>query len=278
VVKCVVNGVSNTYDYNGNTYRRRSHAEAEVGAIIATAATTLLYEALPSFSNPFLKQMTKEHKNNSLYKDSFIKAVKDSGLKEKGLKLVHTELSPYEMSIPAKDVINYDVKRGLNAFFNPGTKEIVLNCDKASISGFHELGHAMNNMSGRFGKILQKLRAPGYALAGLMGTVALFTRPKPKDAPRNAFDWVQDHAAGLAVLGMLPTVAEEALASHKGIKMAKSVGMSEDVIKNLKKFYGKALLSYAGYAFVTGLSVYAVSKIMEIFTRPEKIESRRNYY
>jgi hypothetical protein len=72
-------------------------------------------------------------------------------------------------------------------------------------------------------------------------------------------------------MGMLPTVAEEALASYKGIKMAKQGGLSNKLVKNLKKFYGKALLSYAGYALVTGLSVFAASKITEILTRPKKI-------
>ena len=54
--------------------------------------------------------------------------------------------------------------------------------------------------------------------------------------------------------------------------MAKKAGLGETAVKNLKKFYGKALLSYAGYALVTGLSVFAASKIMDKFTRPKKVE------
>ena len=106
-----------------------------------------------------------------------------------------------------------------------------------------------------------------------MGTVALFTRPKPKDAPRNTWDWVQDNCTAIAVAGMLPTVAEEALASYKGVKAAKQAGLADKLVKNLRKFYGKALLSYLGHAAVTGLSVYAMSKIMETFTRPKKINN-----
>lgn len=268
----------NTYDYNGSTYRRRTREEIEAGALVATVASAIIYKALPPFSNPFLRQMTKEHANNHLYADSFIKAVEKSGLHEKGLKIIHTDFAPYELNLPKEKIVNYDVKKGLNAFFNPETKEIVLNLNKASISGYHELGHALNNMSGKFGKFLQKLRGPGYALAGLMGTLALFSRPKPKDAPRNALDWVQDNCAVIAVAGMLPTVAEEALASYKGIKMAKTVGLSDALVKNLRKFYGKALLSYAGYAAITGLSVYVMSKIMDIFSRPQKLNHRNDYY
>ena len=247
----------NTSDYY---YVPRSKESAELGALVATAATGLIYKALPSFSNPFLKQMKKEHANNHIYRDVFIKAVEKTGLKEKGLKIIH-DMNP-----------STDVGKGLNAYFSPQTKNIVLNMEKASISGFHELGHAMNNMKGGLGKILQKLRGPGYAIAGLMGSIALFSRTKPKEAKRNLQDVVQDNCGKIAFAAMLPTVIEETMASYKGVKMAKEAGLGEAAVKNLKKFYGKALLSYGGYALVTGLAVFAASKIMEAFTRPKKVE------
>lgn len=274
----MVNSLHNTFDYNGNTYKKRTYSEERAGVFLATTVSALLYAALPSFSNPFLKQMTKEHANNHLYRDSFIKAVEKSGLTEKGLTISHMDLASYERNLPKSKIPNYDVKMGLNAFFRPDTKEIALNLDKASISGFHELGHAMNNMSGKFGKILQKLRKPGYVIAGLMGTLAFSSRLRPKESRRDLNSWILDHCASIAVVGMLPTVLEEALASYNGIKMAKTVGLSEPLVKNLKKFYGKALLSYAGYAAVTGLSVYAISKIMEVFTRPKKITTNYERY
>ena len=250
-------------DVNNNSqnyyYQKRDPLASEAGLIIASAATGLIYKALPSFSNPFLKQMVREHGNNHIYKDVFKKAMDLSGLKEKGLKLIHT-------SNPATDY-----GKGLNACFRPDTKQIILNENLASISGFHELGHAMNNMKGGFGKILQKLRGPGMAIAGLMGSIALFSRNKPKDADRNIMDIIQDNCGKIAFISMLPTVAEESLASIRGIKMAKKAGLGETSVKNLKKFYGKALLSYAGYAAVTGFAVFVGSKIMEHFTRPKKI-------
>lgn len=240
-------------------YKPRSQESAEIGWLLASVASGLVYKLLPSFSNPFLKQMGKEHANNHLYKDAFIKAVEGSDLVQKGLKKIHvSDLS--------------DIGKGFNACFVPATKEIRLNQNLASISGFHELGHAMNNMKPGIGKILQKLRGPGYTIAGLMGTVALFSRSKPKDAKRNPLDIVQDNCGKIAFAAMLPTVIEESMASYKGIQAAKKAGLSEPIINNLKKFYGKALLSYVGYALVTGVSVFAASKIMEKFTRPKKVE------
>ena len=241
-------------------YKRKNPALAEVGWLAASLATGLIYKLLPSFSNPFLKQMTKEHSKNHIYSDVFQKAYENSKLKEKGLRIVH-DTNPLS-----------DVGKGLNAYFSPSKKEIVLNRKLASISGFHELGHAMNYMNGGFGRFLQKLRGPGYALAGFMGTVALFSRDKAKGEKRNLKDIIVDNAHVIAFASMLPTVLEEGLASVKGIKAAKKAGLDSVHLKNLKKFYGKALLSYGGYAFVTGLSVFAAGKIMDKFTRPQKIE------
>ena len=98
------------YDYNGNTYAKRSEAQAYLGFITASAASALLYKALPSFSNPFLKQISKEHANNHLYKDVFQKAVELSGLEEKGLQVHNMFLNSYEATLPKEKVANYDVK------------------------------------------------------------------------------------------------------------------------------------------------------------------------
>ena len=246
---------------NGNNYRyvRRSSEEAELGYILATAASAAVLKALPSFSNPFEKQITKEWANNHLYKDIFVKSVAKSGLTDKGLKI-------------ANIWGNSDIGRGLNACYNSAERVISLNLDKTSIAGFHELGHAMNHLNSKVGKFLQKLRGPGYALVGLMGTIAVLGRNKPKGADRNLFDWVQDNCGKIAFAAMLPTVVEEALASHKGIKLAKQAGLSDALVKNLKKFYGKALMSYGGYALLAGVSTFVASKITEMFTRPRKVE------
>ena len=261
--------------YNQPRYRQRSQAEAEIGFWAASLATGLLYKALPSFSNPFLNQVKKEHNNNHLYKDVFERSVHNSGLAEKGLRFLNTQPSPadnFKIKNGMREAVEHlDIKEGLNACYIPDAKVVMLNADKATISGFHELGHAMNHLNSKFGRFLQKLRKPGYAIAGLMGTIALISRKKPEGEKRNALDFVQDNCGKIAFLSLMPTVIEEAMASHKGIKLAKENGLSEALVKNLKKFYGKALLSYGGYALVTGLAVFVASKITEIFTRPQRI-------
>ena len=258
----MVSNISSNYYYktSDESYVRPSRESAELGYVLATAATALVYKALPSFSNPFLKQMSKEHANNHIYKDVFAKAVENSGLKKMGLSIVK-ETNPAT-----------EIGKGLNACYIPDLKIIKLNPYKASISGFHELGHAVNHLKGGIGKFLQKLRRPGYAIAGLMSYFALFSRDKAKGEKRNIKDYIQDNCGKIAFIAMLPTVLEESLASHRGVKLAKEAGLEASAVKNLKKFYGKALLSYGGYALVTGVAVYVASKITEMFTRPKKIQ------
>ena len=72
---------------------------------------------------------------------------------------------------------------------------------------------------------------------------------------------------------MLPTVFEEGMASYKGLKLAKKTGLAAPLIKNMKKLYGKALLTYIGHATATGLAVGAANIIMDKFTRPKKVEN-----
>lgn len=254
-----------------------SSADAEKGFWIASAASGAIMATLPYFSKPFIKQMKSEVANNQQYKDTFIRAFNSSGLKENGVIIQNTIFSQEDLkklgTALEKEIVHKDIKAGLNACYVPATKAIMLNTDKAAISAFHEAGHALNNLQSKWGNILQKFRYPGYVIAGLMGTVALFTRKKPKEDDNGIMDFVQNNCGKIAFAALLPTAAEEALASYKGIKLARAGGLGEAAIKNLKKFYGKALMSYVGYAVATGLSVGVASKIMDYYTRPKKVES-----
>ncbi|MCQ2739917.1 MAG: hypothetical protein MJ237_06790 [bacterium] len=272
----MVSGISqDTYIYNGKVYRKHSKQDAETGYWVAMAASAVIGAMLPPFSNPFQRQMVKEHANNSLYRDAFEKSFAVSGLDKLGVKFADTFfISPQEAQLykAGQKIVDGDIKAGLNACYIPDLKIVKLNGEKATISGFHELGHAMNHLQGKFTKFLQKCRRPGYVIAGLMGTIALIPRNKPKEADKNGMDFLTDNCGKIAFAAMLPTVAEEAIASHKGIKLAKKAGLAEPLLKNLRKFYGKALLSYLGYALITGVSVFATSKITEWFTRPTEVK------
>ena len=253
----------NSYYYNGNQYIPSSNNDSTKGFLVASAVSSAIMGTLPLFGKPFEKQLYKEHAQNYLYKNALWDSLKISGLDKKGVQIVPMELS--------KEINDYTL--GRNAAYFPKEKLVRINTDKISIAGFHELGHAMNDITGKFGKFLSKLRWPGRILAGWMGTIALFSRPKPKDAPKSGFDYVKDNCGKIAFACMLPTVFEEGMASYKGLKLAKKTGLAEPLIKNMKKLYKKALLTYIGHATATGLAVGAASMIMDKFTRPMKVEN-----
>ena len=255
--------MSGTYIYNGQVYQQRPPLSSFEGYALASVVSGAILSPLPYLSKSFSNQINKEIPNNHLFKDSFVKAFELSGLKEKGVEVIEAQ----HANVP----LTY--KLGQNAAYDPFYNKIILNTDKMSSAGFHELGHAMNALKSKYGvKYLAKLRAPGYLIAGLMEYFAIFSRTKPKDAPKNVIDIIEDNCGKIAFLAMLPTVIEEGVASYRGIKLAKKAGVSDTLLKSMKKIYLKAHTTYSGKAVLGGLAVYASRKIMDIFTRPKQIE------
>ena len=249
--------------YNGNEYKTRTPLNEFEGYLLSTAVSSAILSPLLLAGKPFLNQLKKEEVNNEEYKDKFIKSLSLSELDKNGVEIVHAQYA----DVPQV------YKSGKNAAFDPAVNKVIVNTDKISSAGFHELGHAMNALKSKYGvKYLAKLRAPGYAIAGLMEYFAIFSRTKPKGAPRSFSDVIEDNCGKIAFLAMLPIVVEEAVASYRGIKLAKASGLSENLVKNLKKLYSKALLTYGGRAVLGGLAVYASRKIMDAFTRPKPVE------
>ena len=249
--------------YNGQEYERRTASDSLKGYLLATAASGAVLAPLPWLGKPFINQLKKDEINNPIYKDCFEKALKISELDKKEVKIIPAQRTAFGTPF----------YNGTNACFIPKSKEVLINTDKISIAGFHELGHAMNALKSKYGvKYLAKMRAPGYAIAGLMEYFAIFSRKRPKDAPRSFTDVIEDNCGKIAFIAMLPIVAEEAIASARGIKLARKSGVPEFLIKNMKKLYAKALMTYGGRAILGSLAVYVSRKIMDYYTRPKLIE------
>ena len=254
--------------YNGNEYLTKSPLNDVEGLMLASTVSGAILSPLIYAGKPFTNQLKKEEVNNKVYRDYFTRAVHDSGLYDKGVRIVPAQYSSG----------NNDYKLGKNACFIPKSKEVLINTDKISIAGFHELGHAMNNLMSKYGvKYLAKMRGPGYAIAGLMEYFAIFSRTKPKGAPRSFTDVIEDNCGKIAFLSMLPVVSEEYIASHRGVNLARKLGMAEPLIKNMQKLYKKALITYGGRAALGGLAVYASRKIMDYFTRPKLVATSQNF-
>ena len=255
--------MSSVYYYNGQEYKQRAQLSQTEGFVLASLVSSAILSPLPYLGKSFAKQINKEIPNNHLYKDCFERAFDISGLKSKGVEVIEAQSANVPMMY----------KLGQNACFDPITNKVVLNTDKISAAGFHELGHALNALKSKYGvKYLAKLRAPGYILAGLMEYFAIFSRTKPKGAPRSFTDVIEDNCGKIAFLAMMPTVLEEGIASWRGIKLAKKAGASKELLNGMKKIYLKAHTTYTGRAVLGGLAVFASRKIMDLFTRPKPVD------
>ena len=248
--------------YDKTQYTPVSDSQKTAAYATASYVSGAILLPLMWCGKPFEKQLKEELLNNQQYKDAFFKSLEISGLKDKGVSFVD-----------ARNVIglNSSYVNGTNACFRPADKKVILNADKIAVSGFHELGHAMNSTMGKLTKYSKKLIPIGLSVSALMGYIALFNNNHPKDEEKTSLAFkVRDNAGKIAFLGFVPLLIEEAMASIKGIKLAKMSGLSKSLIPNLKNIYAKAFFTYFAKAALTALSVGAANIIMEKYTRPQR--------
>lgn len=188
--------------------------------------------------------------------DKILVSVKN--LKNKGVKIA-------DIKEKSNDIILNTVAQGKNTFFVSGKGEfhnsILVNRDKLSLLTFHEIGHAFNFNNSAFWKTVQKSRNSSKFLASVIALMPAFTTDiKPKDGEeltkgqkiKNSF---RKASPVLAFGVMVPTLAEEALASIRGCKWAKNM-----LDKNLYKQVVKTnLIAYSTYIIsALALSVTAI--------------------
>lgn len=253
----------NAFYYNGNYYVNRGENDRLKGYLLSGITAGLAYKSLPLFGLPFEKQLEKERSNNHVYRQKLDKAFEISGLNKLGVSIKPAQYD--------KKVSDYSL--GKNACYEPITGHIKINTDNMSISAFHEMGHALNDLTRKSTKILVKCRYPGYLTAGLMEYFAIFSRTKPKEAQKTISDRIENNCGKIAFAAMLPIVAEEAIASIRGINLAKKTGIKEPFIKSMKNLYSKALLTYGARAVIGGIAVFLTRKIMDYYTYPQKVDS-----
>jgi len=198
------------------------------------------------------------------------KVLKESGLKAKGVKLTFIDgtkeslehlknLCESEVGIKnsfqrrIKDNYFETLKNGANAIFFPKNNECIVHTKKSYDSVFHEMGHAMNKNGNFITKALKKTRILTPFEASIVAPIALATallhkvdKTKPKE--RKSFfektnDFIAENAVGLTALSYVPILAEEGLASIRGLKAVKP-HVSKEVFGKLAKNYTIAWRSY----------------------------------
>lgn len=142
------------------------------------------------------------------------------------------------------------VAKGENAFYADSLKLAVAPKSKPSLI-LHELGHAVNSSKGNFLKFLQKSR--GYVAAVPTALVMLNGLLQRNDEKPN---FIERNAIAIGLTSFLPTIAEEGLASLRGIKAAKEVLGKTVKLGALKRNYAFAWMTYV----IAGLSLGVAAK------------------
>ena len=242
-------------------------------------------------------KMTKvaEGANSDVIKNALNQALDISGMTKKGVKLVDyadkPPIKPYDF-LPKKwpeklkEFIRlnvdplYATSKGKNAFFvaeNPLMhNQIHINTKKLGVAGFHEIGHAINYNTSKFLRGIQKARMPLMAAAALLPMIAICKRPKAEgEQPKGFFDkattFIKNNVGKLSFAAMLPIVAEEAIATMRGNKLAKQLLSPENFKKVAKcNMYGGA--TYVLSAVAMGVGAWAANKVADKFLAPKKME------
>ena len=118
--------------------------------------------------------------------------IKSKGLDEKGVVINNCTNAGINLSgMPDKlyEMISpiFATAKGKNAFYTDkaikstlgdilyNKNSIVINMEKLPNAVFHEIGHAINNNTSKFWKVLQKMRTPGMLLASMLILFSAFT-------------------------------------------------------------------------------------------------------
>jgi len=160
---------------------------------------------------------------------------------EKGINKSHIE------TMKTKSKMFKIVAEGKNSFFSPIGNIIAVNNKKLAASAFHEMGHALNFHKGHFPIRLRNL---GRLAVPVMLGIGLFKSNKQNSENKEkeglvgkTTSFIKNNAGKLIFASFLPTIAEEALASYKGEKLAKKV-LSPELFKKVHLMNAKALSTY----------------------------------
>ena len=182
---------------------------------------------------------------------------------KKDLQKTYLKFYPdYMKTITASNLVNI-VKNGQNEFWFKHSKSILLPQKGMELTAFHELGHAIDYVFSKTGRVIQNTRSLLY-LPLLIMMFGCFTQKESetKDKKLTKFDkiknFIRDNAGKLSAVATVPVLYSEGMATLKGYKIAKKVLSPE----NSKKMLKTSLIGFSSYvvyaALLVGASIAAV--------------------
>jgi len=282
---------------------------------IGAGAST--YYCMKTFAKKPINKLIAQHwasytpEENELLRKGVTDAFENSGLKQKGVTLIHVDkinrdeiLKDFAKKI--EEIVNNFVKKyvksrkkaissavdegeiseklekaikmtskGKNAFYHPFTKQIMINTKEMPFAAFHEMGHAINNNMGKWTNYLHwgrfgfALMAPVFVAIGLLKNKKVEGENSQGIGDKVA-TFIKDNCGKLAFLAMIPTLAEEGLASINGAKLAKKV-LSPELFKKVCKSNSFAWCTYLVGATMIGLGANLAVKVRDKIAQPKSV-------
>ena len=147
---------------------------------------------------------------------------------------------------------------------------IILNKDKMSLATFHEMGHAFNHNNSTIWKTVQGSSKVLKLIAPFIALMPAFTKEhKAKEGEelttkQKITNSLRKASPFLATAAVLPTVAEETMATIRGNKWAKEVFKdTPELAKKVAKSNKWGLVTYVVMAIATGFGAWAAKKVKD---------------
>lgn len=285
-----------------------------VGLVVAGLPKSTIF---PKVSQTAMNNMFQTAKispeQTQQVRDILVKTVESTGLKDKGVSVYNVVSGDYSKAdeiysflknkatdkyfdfikkvVPDKALaegVESNIKsfltsqfiEGKNAAYAPNVKKVLIP-DELALSGFHEIGHALNANSSKIGKILQKTRGASLLAVPIL-LVSMFTKTKVSDVGKDkdastlekTTGFIKKNAGKLTFATFLPTLIEEGMATMKGNKLATEA--LKDMPELLKKVKKTNLLGYSTYlamAVLTAVGATAAVKVKDVIQ--EKHEEKK---
>lgn len=263
---------------------------SKVKSILAIGAGAASLGIIRTKLNTDILDQKDKHLNSGLdtnyMREKINRALSQSGMKNKGVKIL--DFARYENNPPKrmissnkptiKDFIHAIVRRvkfndvniahdGYNSFYVAKSNKILINTNKQSLAGFHEIGHAINNNSSKFWRTIIKTRGLTTALPFWIAAIAIGKGKSEGKTSTSAIDsattFIKNNAGALSIASSVPIIAEELKASQRGNKLAKEL-LSPDIAKKVIKSNRLGAMTYIVSAGAMALATVAGSKIRDL--------------
>ena len=205
------------------------------------------------------KETIRKNKIAQIYMKQLDELVGDDAT----MKTTVNEIVEKASSLP----IMAQIKTASNACYLPYAKAVLVPDKKLITSGFHEIGHALNANKSKFWSFVQNNRKACMAATGIISTIALLTKTKatdetPAKGTEKVGHFVKKNAGILTFASMIPVIAEEAMATIKGNKIATKM-LDANLLKRVKIGNALGLSTYILGAIGAAVSITAAVKVKD---------------